>query len=412
MAGALIDRQRAARLLDEAGLDALVISEPEGFFYATGHSMGVAGLFRRAGAGFAVVPADPAKPVVAVVGDLAAPALRRSGMLVREHPLWIETAAIAADRHDVARAISQDWAVRRQPGFARPATFDLAASLAQLTALLTDAGLADKRLGLDLDFVPAADFAVIAAALPEARISNGSRTLATLRMVKQPEEIALLRQGTQLAEAGLREMAARAHTGIVQAGLSQAFRDGIAVKAVEQGVAIPPSWDYISVGAIPWGSGGPLAEGDVVKADVGCVINGYSSDSSRNFIFGQPSVAQAELHFMLEKAFEEGWQQIVPGKPLSQVHRVVTDSLRQAGLEGFTRGHFGHSLGQGQFCEQWPFISADSEEVFEPGMVMAFEVPIYVDGVGGFNIEDALLVTDTGAESLNTLPRSLVPIQP
>jgi len=48
--------------------------------------------------------------------------------------------------------------------------------------------------------------------------------------------------------------------------------------------------------------------------------------------------------------------------------------------------------------------------VLEPGMVMAFETPFYVDGVGGFIIEDQLLVTEAGHETMNTLPYDLLEI--
>ena len=98
--GPFLNRQRAARLLEAAGLDALIVAEPEGFQYATGASQGVAGLFRRAGAGFAVVPADPALPVGAVLTDAAADAFRAASPVVdlRTHPSWIE----AADVRDLA----------------------------------------------------------------------------------------------------------------------------------------------------------------------------------------------------------------------------------------------------------------------------------------------------------------------
>jgi len=58
--------------------------------------------------------------------------------------------------------------------------------------------------------------------------------------------------------------------------------------------------------------------------------------------------------------------------------------------------------------EEWPFISADSDTVLEPGMVMAFETPWYVEGLGGLIIEDQLLITATGAEIMAPLPHDLV----
>jgi Xaa-Pro aminopeptidase len=363
--------------------------------------------------GFALVPADPGLPIGVVVGDLFAEPFRHgdAGFVVRAHPLWIETARVAhVEGGDVAAAISADWAGRRSRDFARPATFDLKLALAELKQLLAAQGLLRARLGFDLDFVPGTDFLQIRNALPNALVLNGSSVLARLRMVKHGQEIERLRLAAALSDAGLGALASGARVGASCQDLVRLFRDGVAAASARHGVAVPPSWEYVSIGAEPWGAGCLLGDGDIVKADVGCVIDGFSSDTSRNFVQGEPTLAQRQLHRILEQAFAVGLSQIGPGLPLAGVHRAVTRSLRESGLQGFSRGHFGHSLGQGAFCEQWPFLSADSDLVFEANMVMAFEVPIYVDGVGGFNIEDQLLITEQGVELMNHLPRDLQPL--
>ncbi|WP_246542656.1 M24 family metallopeptidase [Paludibacterium yongneupense] len=387
-----------------------MISEPEGFRYVTGMSQGVAGSFRRAGAGFALIPADPAEPIAVVVGDLNEEAFKHaaSGFRVRSHPLWVETARIEEGERAIERAIADDWSASRPSGFKRPATFDLRCAIGELKVLLAQSGLAKARLGFDLDFVPAADWLLIRTALSGAMLLDGSPAFNRLRMVKTPAEIGRLRLGVELAEAGIRELQRSAAENQTARDLGRAFRSGVAHEAAARGVAPPPSWDYISIGPDPWRAGGKLTPGTLVKVDVGCVIDGYSSDSSRNFVFGSPSSAQARFHRLLEQAFDAGLSHVAPGQPLAAVHRAITRVLENGGLSGFSRGHFGHGLGQSLFSEQWPFISADSELLFEAGMVMALEVPIYVTGLGGFNIESQLLLTETGVEDMNTLPRQLL----
>jgi Xaa-Pro dipeptidase len=90
--------------------------------------------------------------------------------------------------------------------------------------------------------------------------------------------------------------------------------------------------------------------------------------------------------------------------PHTELHRV----MKEKGFNAFTRGHVGHSVGQSVFSEEWPFLSASNTLQFEPGMMIAFEAPLYLDGVGGFIVEDQLLVTGTGVEIMNRLPRALV----
>ncbi|RVB56312.1 aminopeptidase P family protein, partial [Mesorhizobium sp. M7A.F.Ca.CA.002.03.2.1] len=93
-----VDRQRAAQLMDRAGIEALVLCAPEAFHYATGASIGPAGLFRRAGAGFVVIPAGRDLPIGVVVADFNAGQLQRvlPDAVIRSHPIWIEAATLDA----------------------------------------------------------------------------------------------------------------------------------------------------------------------------------------------------------------------------------------------------------------------------------------------------------------------------
>lgn len=58
-----------------------------------------------------------------------------------------------------------------------------------------------------------------------------------------------------------------------------------------------------------------------------------------------------------------------------------------------------------------PFIAAEAHVPIEPGMVLAFETPVYVDGEGGFIIEDQFLITEEGAQPAWSLPRQLLSVR-
>jgi Xaa-Pro aminopeptidase len=110
----------------------------------------------------------------------------------------------------------------------------------------------------------------------------------------------------------------------------------------------------------------------------------------------------------LSDAFSAGLEVLKPGHLMREVHAGATRAMQRAGFSRFSRGHFGHSLGHDTFCEVPPFIAAQAHEPIEPGMVLAFETPIYVDGEGGFIIEDQFLITEHGAEPAWSLPRALI----
>lgn len=419
MAQHRIDRVRAQRLMREAGLDGLALFGPEAFAYATGHPAGVAAMWRRAGGAIALVPADPALPITAITSDLQEASVRRTSPWadVRAHRIWVDTVDLTgldAKGQSAAELVAAGYRRAQgdvDPGW-RPATFDPAAAFGLLRGALAERGLLRGRIGADLDFLPVADHAALVSLLPETGWADGSQVLRRLRAVKTAAEIDRLRRACQLAEAGLQRMVGAIAAGASQRDLSQAWRAGVSEAAAERGVAdLSGTWDYIAVGPEPWQPGGIVAPGALIKADVGCLIDGYSSDSARTYVFGCPTAVARDVFAALAEAFDAGVAQIRAGGTLGAVHAAVADAMRAAGFPRYRRGHFGHGLGASVGSEEWPFMCAGSEVVIEPGMVLAFEVPFYARGLGALMIEDQILVTETGSEPMNSLPRELVAIE-
>jgi Xaa-Pro aminopeptidase len=401
-----LDRHRAQALMRAAGLDALLFLSPEGFRYATGAEPGPAAMWRRAGAAAALVPADPAIPELAVTSDLFAAAFRRASHVtdLRETPIWVETADVT--HRDLADpGLLATLFADRPATFARPETFDPDLCWRHLLDGLADRGLDRGRIGLESAALSPADLASLATRLPQARLLDATEVIGRLRMVKSPAEIAHLRRAVELAEAGILALRVGARPGLTRDELAGLWRDGVA--AARGDAALTGAWEYVSVGPMPWAGAATARPGDILKVDVGCVVAGYTSDTGRTFSLGPPPDAARRLFAALAAGFDAGLERLRPGVPLAEVHRTTTAAIRAAGLPGFSRGHFGHGLGASLGSEEWPFVSATAPVVIEPGMVLAFETPLYVDGLGGFIIEDQILIGETGPEPMNRLPRDL-----
>jgi Xaa-Pro aminopeptidase len=409
-----VNRQRAERMMQSAGLDALVLAKPESFAWATGAPAGVASFFRRAGAAMALIPAAASEPIAAVATELFGGHARRAlgDDRVLTHGDWVETADIRPWLNDSASAaelMQRAWRAQGRPaGYARPAAFDAREAFMQLAQLLRQRGLMHARIGLDMDFWPVSDFALLRQVLPNARWVDASAVIASIKVVKSAREISLLKQAADLAEAGMRQALACVRPGVHRDAIAQAWKDGVAAQVQRTGAKLTGQWEYTTVGPLPWQGGGQIAPGDVLKFDVGCLVQGYSSDSGRTYVLGRARPRTRQIMAALEDAFAAGLQVLRPGHLMSEVHARATDAIHRAGFAGFTRGHFGHSLGQDTFCEMPPFIAAQAHEPIEPGMVLAFETPVYVDGEGGFIIEDQFLITENGAEPAWQLPRQLI----
>ena len=408
-----VNRARAQRLMQQAGLHAIVLSKPESYAWATGAPAGVASLFRRAGAALALLPAPASEPIAAVSTELfATHAVRALGAAqVRTHSDWVETADIrpwiADGDASAAQLLQKAWR-DRPTGFARPAAFDARSSFEQLGALLRQRGLQGARIGLDLDFWPVSDFALLKQVLPEIDWVDASAVIAAIKAVKSPREITRLKQAAALAEAGMHQALASVRAGVHRDAIAQAWKQGVADEVERTGTKLTGQWEYTTVGPLPWQGGGAIGVGDVLKFDVGCLVEGYSSDSGRTYVLGRARPRTRQIMQALQDAFAAGLEVLRPGHLLSEVHARATRAIARAGFNGFSRGHFGHSLGHDTFCEVPPFIAAQAHEPIEPGMVLAFETPIYVDGEGGFIIEDQFLITAEGAQAAWSLPRELL----
>jgi Xaa-Pro aminopeptidase len=195
------------------------------------------------------------------------------------------------------------------------------------------------------------------------------------------------------------------------AQMTDIWRAGALAEAERLGHAPPQSsWAYVAVAGDGFAPGGPVADGDLVKIDVGCVVSGYSSDGGRTAAFGTPSAEAVRIYDALRRAFDAGFALLRPGTALRDIYQATATTMWDQGFDTYNRGHFGHGVGASIWSEEWPFISATSDAVLEPGMVMAFETPWYIDGLGGFIIEDQVLITETGCEVMAPLPRDLMQI--
>jgi Xaa-Pro aminopeptidase len=391
-----LDRRRASLLMREQGLSALVLAQPESIAYAAGAFPGVASFWRRAGAAFLVIPADETLEVSAIVGDLQARTFAaQSGIAdVRHHRIWVETDTFPLD----------PTKPRRAP---RPQQYELAASLDLLRDVLAEKSLLRTRVGLELGFVSSADFPVFAGVPVEWM--DCTRIVERLRALKSAVEIDKLRDAAEYSSAGLAELLRNVREGMDAGRMTEIWRSAAFAEAARRGKPAPQSaWAYIAVGGDGFAPGAPAKPGDIVKIDVGCVIDGYSSDGGRTAVLGAPTADAQKFFDALHHAFDTGFKMLKPGVPLKDIYLATATAMWDRGYETYGRGHFGHGLGASIWSEEWPFISAQSDAVLESGMVLAFETPWYIDGLGGFIIEDQLLITDGGCEVMAPSPRDLI----
>jgi Xaa-Pro dipeptidase len=247
--------------------------------------------------------------------------------------------------------------------------------------------------------------------MPGLELADGDAVMHAARLIKFPEEIALMEEASAIAEAvtqsaieavrpGVRE------TDVVAEAMHTLFRLGgeyahVMTPFVASGEHMSPP-NRISSDKI-------IREGDLVFIDIGAQWSGYFSDIGRTVICGQPSRRQQEVYTTVHEALQAATGVMAAGRTNDDVARAVREVAARRGLAGnFISLFVGHGVGMGS--NEPPYIGEDlpgAETVtLQEGMVFAVEPLIWVEGIrggGGVRLEDTILVTPEGGRPLTRL---------
>ena len=146
-----------------------------------------------------------------------------------------------------------------------------------------------------------------------------------------------------------------------------------------------------------------LEKGDFVLADFGCMIDGYCSDLTRTVVLGPATDEQQRIYDLVLRANQAAFANMRAGVPGLDVDASARSVIAEAGHGD----DFGHGLGHGLGLEvhEAPRCARVSEDTLVVGDVVTNEPGVYVRGSGGVRIEDCVLVTESGPETLTSAPK-------
>jgi Xaa-Pro dipeptidase len=248
----------------------------------------------------------------------------------------------------------------------------------------------------------------IEQAAPGCRLLAVELWLPQLRMVKDATELAHMRCAARMAEGALERLLG---ANAIRAGRTErqvaADLQVALLKEGSQGLGFVPIVVAGPNSAQPHAapSDRALMEGDLVILDWGAVSEGYQSDLTRTFVLGQPTAAIAIMYDAVLAANQAGRMAARPGLTAQEIDRAARRAIVQAGFGD----HFIHRTGHGLGLEthEPPYLVEGNAELLDVGMTFTVEPGIYLPGVGGIRIEDDVVITQQGSETLSTLPREL-----
>ena len=150
-----------------------------------------------------------------------------------------------------------------------------------------------------------------------------------------------------------------------------------------------------------------LEAGDVVVVDIGGSLpSGYCSDSTRTYAIGRAPVEFTQYYDVLRTAQARAVQSVRAGVTAESIDAAARSVIADAGYAEYFIHRTGHGIGLETHEE--PYIVEGNAEVLQPGMAFSVEPGVYLRGKHGARIEDIVVVTEDGVESLNNTPHELV----
>jgi Xaa-Pro aminopeptidase len=263
------------------------------------------------------------------------------------------------------------------------------------------------RLGFESRHVTVASHDAIATACGGATLVATTGVVEAARQVKDDDELDLLRRAQAATDAAFEDVLDMITGGMSEQQLARVLIARMAEAGADD-VAFDPIVAFGEHGAEPHHEPGHrmLEEGDLITVDFGALVGGYHADMTRTISFGSAPTELRKIHDVVREAQQAGVDAVRAGVAGSAVDAASRTVIAGAGYgDRFVHG-LGHGVGL-QIHEE-PWLGAHHEAELPAGAVVTVEPGVYVPGLGGVRIEDAVEVTDDGCRVLGSSTRELI----
>ena len=227
----------------------------------------------------------------------------------------------------------------------------------------------------------------------------GSQPVDDARMLKDEEELELMRVSSRLNVQDCRRVGEALREGVTEKEM-QALYTSIALELGASGPSFTPLICFGPNGAEPHhdSDGTRLKPGDTVIMDVGLTWKRYCSDMTRTAQFGAVTDDQKRVYDIVYAANRAGIAACRPGVLMKDIDRAARRVIEDAGYGPYFTHRTGHGIGLDE--HEFPDCSYVSEIVARPGMVFSIEPGVYLPGRFGVRVEDLVAITEDGCEVL------------
>lgn len=404
-----MNMSRAKQIMEEDGIDALILGEGVNFYHASGHRPVTTRMGHRPGA-FAIVTRSESQPLTLVLASFTYYYQLADSLDAEKYPIYLYTGPepenasealpifVFPDRSEVP----MDEIESRRASLTSMADRErrAAAGLAPaLTKALTDLGVAKGTIALDHDSIRA----LLGDTLPSAKFVGASNALSRIRPIKSAIEIDLMRQAaTMNAEAALAAVKT-VRSGATYRDLRNVFAAEAALRGNRSVFMVVDRVSSEHVDA-------PFRDGQSFLIDAVSEYQGYHGDYGRTVFLGEPSKSMAKATQAMGRAWDEVRHSLKPGMRFSEVSALGKQTLKKLGAN-YAVSFTPHSVGlyHTDHVDPSGIGFGWQDLVLEPGMIISVDCPLLEAGIGGSaHLEDLMLITATGSEPINPIGNQVI----
>jgi Xaa-Pro dipeptidase len=290
-----------------------------------------------------------------------------------------------------------------------PITFDDDPSLWQSSFVeaVKKSSIKESIIGVEATRLRFLELNFLREAAPNAKFVDANALFSNLRIAKDADEISKMRKAVQIAQDALNATLPMISAGRTEKEIASELIINMLRLGNDPELPFAPIVAAGPNGANPHAmpSDQRLKDGDLLVIDWGASYQGYFSDLTRTFAIGHAAPEMVKIYQTVLAANEAGRATGKPGIAAGAVDQAARNVIDKAGYGDFFTHRTGHGLGMEG--HETPYIFGANNLILNPGMVYTVEPGIYIPDCNGVRIEDDVVVTSTGSESLSDFPREL-----
>lgn len=243
-------------------------------------------------------------------------------------------------------------------------------------------------------------------ALDGYKVINGTDIFMAARLIKHPEEIAGIEASARCAGESLLAALAQFEPGMTEYRIGELYNIELAKRGAKPYFCTVTSQLRAAFSDTTNDKNRPIVEGDMIRFDFGCILDGYCSDLGRLAVVGQPSEKITKYYQAIVAGLDAAIEIAKPGVTAGELFDVAVDAVRKNGIPHYRRHHVGHGIGME--CYDYPTIGHGNNTPIVENMTFNLETPYYELGWGGMMIEDTFVMTPDGVRMLDHITRDII----